>query len=299
MNNDREHLKHKIEQEEKLYNNSQKTINLILKEIEKTYQTIEDKIKNIINTIQTLEIESKHNIYKTITQKELHNLKTQLKEFSNFKFIPQHILKYLTKKLKQTKTKIDYLDLQIDILIMKLAETKTKVTEKLLLDTYSETANDDYLELLVGAILVNEKSIRQPRGLDSKTFETKIWENSIKTSNKIKRDVRTLISKGASEKETIDIIDKYKKTENRNTKMSIEYENRAIAEQGAYEYATKTGATHFKIIAVIDEKTTEICRFRHNRVYPIELYEIGSTVPPLHYNCRSIAYYLYDYEEDV
>ncbi|WP_231097871.1 hypothetical protein, partial [Streptobacillus moniliformis] len=87
--------------------------------------TIEDKIKNIIHTIQTLEIEIKHKIYKTITRKELHNRKTQLKELSNFKCMPQHVLKYITKKLKQTKIKIDYLELQIGILIMKLVETKT------------------------------------------------------------------------------------------------------------------------------------------------------------------------------
>jgi len=40
--------------------------------------------------------------------------------------------------------------------------------------------------------------------------------------------------------------------------------------------------------AVLDEKTTEICRFLHGKLIPIEESESGRLAPPNHFNCRSL-----------
>lgn len=46
----------------------------------------------------------------------------------------------------------------------------------------------------------------------------------------------------------------------------------------------------YRFVAVLDEKTTEICRARHGKFIPIDRVDtLGNELPPLHVNCRSIV----------
>ena len=50
-----------------------------------------------------------------------------------------------------------------------------------------------------------------------------------------------------------------------------------------------TSPTHVRYDAVMDGKTSEVCRGLNGTVWPIDSDEIK--VPPLHYNCRSSLLY--------
>ena len=49
------------------------------------------------------------------------------------------------------------------------------------------------------------------------------------------------------------------------------------------------GYTHFRFKAVLDDRTSDICRGMNGRVFPISAWSVGSTVLPLHRNCRSVV----------
>lgn len=54
------------------------------------------------------------------------------------------------------------------------------------------------------------------------------------------------------------------------------------------EKAKEKKYKEFTFEAVIDERTSDICRSMNGKTFPIEMYEPGVNVPPLHPNCRSI-----------
>lgn len=47
------------------------------------------------------------------------------------------------------------------------------------------------------------------------------------------------------------------------------------------------GGDHYEIVAVLDSRTSEICRIENHKVYPVKEYEPGRTAPPFHVRCRS------------
>lgn len=50
----------------------------------------------------------------------------------------------------------------------------------------------------------------------------------------------------------------------------------------------REGATKYSIKAIIDSRTSEICREMNGRVFNMKDYEVGITAPPFHPNCRSV-----------
>ena len=47
------------------------------------------------------------------------------------------------------------------------------------------------------------------------------------------------------------------------------------------------GGDHYEIVAVLDSRTSEICRSENHKVYSVKEYEPGRTAPPFHVRCRS------------
>lgn len=47
------------------------------------------------------------------------------------------------------------------------------------------------------------------------------------------------------------------------------------------------GGDHYEIVAVLDSRTSEICRLENHEVHSVKEYEPGRTVPPFHVRCRS------------
>lgn len=47
------------------------------------------------------------------------------------------------------------------------------------------------------------------------------------------------------------------------------------------------GGDHYEIVAVLDSRTSEICRLENHEVYSVKEYEPGRTAPPFHVCCRS------------
>ena len=47
------------------------------------------------------------------------------------------------------------------------------------------------------------------------------------------------------------------------------------------------GGDYYEIVAVLDSRTSEICRLENHEVYSVKEYEPGRTAPPFHVRCRS------------
>lgn len=67
----------------------------------------------------------------------------------------------------------------------------------------------------------------------------------------------------------------------------VRTEQTAFNSWGAVDQLKAHLEDDYKIVAVLDNRTTAKCRHENDKVYPIDGYKIGDTAPPFHVRCRS------------
>ncbi|MGO4938590.1 minor capsid protein [Fundicoccus sp. Sow4_D5] len=67
----------------------------------------------------------------------------------------------------------------------------------------------------------------------------------------------------------------------------VRTEQTAFNSMGSVEQLKAHLETKYKIVAILDNSTTDKCRGEHDNIYDIDDYQIGETAPPFHYRCRS------------
>lgn len=120
------------------------------------------------------------------------------------------------------------------------------------------------------------------------------WDESLKyqielANKKIQLNVKSNVAlKNINGAENlISPIDKTFSTLKNSTSRIIRSESTRIRGDTNKNIATAAGYTRFRYVAVLDSRTSEICRSMNGKIFPMSAYQIGVTVPPLHYFCRS------------
>lgn len=67
----------------------------------------------------------------------------------------------------------------------------------------------------------------------------------------------------------------------------VRTEQTAFNSMGSVEQLKAHLESKYKIVAVLDNSTTDKCRGEHDTIYDIDDYQIGETAPPFHFRCRS------------
>lgn len=67
----------------------------------------------------------------------------------------------------------------------------------------------------------------------------------------------------------------------------VRTEQTAFNSLGSVEQLKAHLESTYKIVAVLDNRTTDKCRDEHDKVYDIDDYQLGKTAPPFHFRCRS------------
>lgn len=83
-------------------------------------------------------------------------------------------------------------------------------------------------------------------------------------------------------------VEKGSATHERTSKAIVQDECHYVLASTLLLAMKANGYTHFRFKAVLDDRTSDICRGMNGRVFPISAWSVGSTVPPLHRNCRSV-----------
>ena len=63
----------------------------------------------------------------------------------------------------------------------------------------------------------------------------------------------------------------------------------AVVNRATIKRYKREGLKYYRILVVLDDRTTQICRniAQEDKLYKLEEAEVGVTIPPFHYNCRS------------
>lgn len=133
------------------------------------------------------------------------------------------------------------------------------------------------------------KLITKPWATDERTFSERITDNRIKLVNDLDVVLTTaLIKRNEPEKTIKDISHKLDVSEY-NAGRLIMTEMAFFNSTGAYQLFKQAGIDKYELIATIDSRTSDICRFMNHKVFNLSEFRVGSTAPPFHPWCRTVV----------
>lgn len=225
-------------------------------------------------------------------------------ELEEFKWTVEQYIKngknqYSKEMIKQLKNasarvhikKLDALKLIVDTELDGLSTYKQSFLDKLLNKTTDYTFSETIKQMTGKIQHMDRYKIREllkrPWAPDRVTFSKRIWKNKKLLSQKLHRHLSESIITGQHVKDAVLKISKEMRVDLNRTRALVYTESSALSAQSKLEAYKELGVTKYKIVAVLDYKTSPTCTMMNEKVFDISEYRIGETAPPFHVNCRT------------
>ena len=138
--------------------------------------------------------------------------------------------------------------------------------------------------------------IRKPWAQDGKNFSDRIWTNKDKLVNNLHTELTQSIIRGADPKQAIDNLAKTMEVSRAQAGRLIMTESAAVSAAAQKECFKDLDVERYEILATLDSHTSDICQEMDGKVFEMKDYEVGTTAPPFHPNCRSTTIPYFDDE---
>ena len=142
--------------------------------------------------------------------------------------------------------------------------------------------------------------IRKPWAQDGKNFSDRIWTNKDKLVNNLHTELTQSILRGADPKQAIGNLAKTMEVSKAQAGRLIMTESAAVSAAAQKECFKDLDVERYEILVTLDSHTSDICQEMDGKVFEMKDYEVGTTAPPFHPNCRSttIPYFDDEFTED-
>lgn len=223
---------------------------------------------------------------------------------------------YLPDNFKGRMDRIEMINAQIWGKIKDLGQKETALTT----ESYRKTIESTYYKTIydtskgIGRNIAFSKMDDRTVNLilDTKfagaNYSSRVWKNTDDLADNIQEIIARAVATGQSQEKTIrEVMDKFGTTA-KNPKQAYYYASRLVRTETNYfenraeiEAYKSMGIKKYQFVAVLDERTSDICREHDGRIYEVDDVKYGENAPPLHPNCRStVAPYIgRDYEPKV
>lgn len=132
-----------------------------------------------------------------------------------------------------------------------------------------------------------ETAISKPWATDGKDFSTRIWENKAQLINTLQTEMTRSFMIGEGAAPLINRIQKRFNVSFSNARRLVETETAYVQEKGMLDTYEALDVEQYQILAVLDMKTSDICRHLDKKVFDKKDAKPGITAPPFHCYCRS------------
>ena len=194
-------------------------------------------------------------------------------------------------------SRLESLKYQLQNTVEELAGGQSDALDVLLKQTYQngygQTAFIVQSGLGVGwdftGLSVNQikTALQKPWALDGRNFSDRIWENKQALVGELHKQLTQNLMTGGDLRKVIDDISKKFNTSYNNAARLVYTESAYVRSVSSGESYRALGVEKVYFIAVLDERTSQICQSMDGSVIDIKDYQPGVTVPPLHPWCRS------------
>ena len=194
-------------------------------------------------------------------------------------------------------SRLEALKYQLQNSVEVLAGGQLDALDALLKSTYSEGYGQTAFMIQSGIGIgwdiagLSEKAIQtvlqKPWALDGRNFSSRIWENKQALVGELQKQLTQNMMTGGDINKIIDSIEKKFGVARSNAARLVYTENAYALSVALGDSYRETGVERVYFIAVLDERTSDICQSMDGTVIEMKDYQPGITVPPLHPWCRS------------
>lgn len=253
----------------------------------KAYRNIEKEIQNVYEN------------YSKDTGLDIQKLKELLTRSQSKKMWKQMKRQGLDKYIKNNyKARISRLE-QIQAQVYAKAKLIAKQENQIHTETYKGIVNNSYYKAVYDTQVgtgysfsfsqIDKKMVDRmlAERWSGENYSSRIWENTDILADSLSTTIGSSLLTGAS-------IEKISKEIRHRFNVSKYYSDRLVrtesnyfhnqADAMAYE---EMGIDKYVFVAVLDNRTSEICQSMDNKVFEYSKLSVGENYPPLHPNCRS------------
>lgn len=253
----------------------------------KAYRNVEKEIQNVYEN------------YSKDTGLDIQKLKELLTRSQSKKTWEQMKRQGLDKYIKNNyKARISRLE-QIQAQVYAKAKLIAKQENQIHTETYKGIVNNSYYKAVYDTQVgtgysfsfsqIDKKMVDRmlAERWSGENYSSRIWENTDILADSLSTTIGSSLLTGAS-------IEKISKEIRHRFNVSKYYSDRLVrtesnyfhnqADAMAYE---EMGIDKYVFVAVLDNRTSEICQSMDNKVFEYSKLSVGENYPPLHPNCRS------------
>ena len=140
-----------------------------------------------------------------------------------------------------------------------------------------------------------ERLIKTP--WNGRNYSERIWNNTRKLSETLKDEVLQAVLTGKKEKDVTDgLINRFNVGEFESKRLIRTETAHINNEMEALSYE-EADIEKYRFVAVLDTRTSHICREHDYKVYKVSERQVGVNYPPLHPFCRSTTIAVFDDED--
>ena len=132
-----------------------------------------------------------------------------------------------------------------------------------------------------------ETAVSKPWASDGKDFSQRIWENKTQLMNTLQTEMARSFMIGEGVAPLINRMQKRFNVSFSNARRLVETETAYVQEKAMLDTYDALDVEQYQILAVLDLKTSDICRHLDKKVFDRKDAKPGITMPPFHCYCRS------------
>jgi SPP1 gp7 family putative phage head morphogenesis protein len=142
-----------------------------------------------------------------------------------------------------------------------------------------------------------DKVLAKPWAPDGRNFSARIWADRDKLVAELHTSLTQDVIRGGNLDQVISEFAHKMNVSRKAAERLIRTEAAFFSGQSRLDGYKETGVKHYKYVATMDARTSDICRDMEGKVIPISEAKAGVNYPPLHAYCRSTT--IPHFEDDV
>jgi SPP1 gp7 family putative phage head morphogenesis protein len=168
-----------------------------------------------------------------------------------------------------------------------------------------EFTKTDSSGVLLSFSQINERAVKQAlnRNWSGKSFSSRIWSNTDKLAEEVKKVLIEGELKGSGVNDMAAEIMRRFSVGAYQARRLIRTEASYVTNQANLEAYRENGDERYEYMAIIDDKTSEICEDLDGEIFLVKDAKVGVNFPPMHPNCRSttapVVKTLEEIEDDI
>lgn len=302
-NPDENQIKYWQDRNEKLFLNGEKDILRVAKDLQQAYQESLKLIQKELNTFYGMYAANGSLTFeeakKLLDKSELKSFKQELKEY--YQYAKENGLDSTYKNkikalyFKTRVSRLEQLKVQIEQELVKLSVNNEAKLEEIFSDIYEEAyyktafnvEKNIGFEVEFGKLnkdIINKAINKNYEGVN---YSSGIWKNKDNLMNILTKSISQGLALGYNPKKLAEITSKQYQTSYNSTVRLIRTEYNAILNEASFDSYKACGIKQYKILATLDDRTSEICQSMDGEIFDLSEKEVGINFPPFHPNCRT------------